>query len=67
MRCVNWDICRHRQNSAQKKKCWVKWRMCGDCAAIYHQEEYPESYIKKKITMIKNIGKRNEELCRVLQ
>jgi len=67
MRCVNYAICHNRQNSAQRKICWVKYRMCGDCGAIYHPEAYEPFYVKKTLTRIRNIGKRNDELRRMLQ
>jgi len=58
MRCVNWNVCRRRTGSAQKKICWKKWRMCGECAVIYHPEAYSKAYIKKIRSKILMEGKR---------
>ena len=41
--------------------------MCGDCGAMYHPEAYDPHYVKKTLTRIRNIGKRNDELRRMLQ
>jgi len=53
MKCVNFNICRRRTGSHQKKICWVKWRMCGECAVIYHPEAYTKTYVKRTRTKIR--------------
>ena len=57
--CVNWEVCHNRVGSAQKKKCWRKWRMCGICAVLYHPEEYNSTYVKHIMTLIEK-GKRKQ-------
>jgi len=70
MRCVKWHICGKRVGSHQKKLCWRKWRMCGECAVIYHPSYYSKTYIKKIRSIIKNQGKRKitvDKISEVLQ
>jgi hypothetical protein len=59
MRCVNFQVCRKRTGGYQKKICWKRWRMCGECAVIYHPEAYSESYVRKTRTRIRTLGVRN--------
>lgn len=53
MRCVNFDKCRNGTGGSQKKKCWIKWRMCGQCAIQYHPEEYSDMYVQRVLTQMR--------------
>ena len=52
--CKNYNKgCRKRTASPQDKKCWRKWQLCGDCAAVEHPEEYTPRYVKKILSKIR--------------
>ena len=68
MRCVHWKICGNRTGSAQKKICWKRWRMCGECAVIYHPNAYSKTYVRKIRSKLKAEGKRRlNESCKMLR
>ena len=53
MRCVNYDKCGNGTTASQHKKCWKKWRMCGQCAIQYHPEEYSNMYVQRVLTQMR--------------
>lgn len=50
MRC---KICsKVNKHTVGKRKCWKEYNMCGDCARILHEDDYPKnhlSYVENKI------------------
>jgi hypothetical protein len=46
--CANYDKgCRNRTSAPNDKICWIKFKKCGNCAAIEHPEVYSKTYVKK--------------------
>ena len=53
MKCVKYNKCGNRTSASQHKKCWKKWRMCGECAIQYHPEEYSDMYVQRVLTQMR--------------
>ena len=52
--CKNYNSgCRNRTATPHDKKCWRKWRLCGDCAVKEHPKEYSERYVRRVLSKLR--------------
>ncbi len=54
MRCINCP----QSTQQTKRKCWQKWKLCGNCAVKLHPEEYKLGY-----RILPTSKKRRYEVC----